>query len=44
MPQVLQKIRKVAKRERAGHSYATYAFGELLLVIVGILVSLQINN
>ena len=44
MLQLLQKIRNVAVAENRGHSYVIHAFGELLLVVVGILVALQINN
>ena len=44
MLQLLQKIRNVAVAENRGHGYAMYAIGELILVVVGILVALQINN
>jgi hypothetical protein len=42
--QLFQKIRNAAAPAHGGRNYAKYAFGELLLVVVGILIALQINN
>ena len=44
MLQLFQKIRNAALSEDGAGSYARYAFGELVLVVVGILVALQIDN
>jgi len=39
-----RKIRKQLASENKFQKYSRYAFGEILLVIVGILIALQINN
>ena len=44
MLQFLRKIRDRASSEDERRRYAKYAFGELFLVVVGILIALQINN
>lgn len=44
MFQFFQKIRNAALSGDGGRSYGRYAFGELILVVVGILIALQINN
>ena len=44
MLQFFQKIRRAAAPADGGRNYTRYAFGELLLVIMGILIALQINN
>ncbi len=39
-----RKIRKKLADENKPLKYARYAFGEILLVVIGILIALQINN
>jgi hypothetical protein len=41
---MFQKIRSELLSERRTRKYARYAIGELLLVVLGILIALQINN
>jgi hypothetical protein len=40
---ILRQLRRLELRKRSGQ-YFLYAFGEIVLVVVGILVALQINN
>ena len=40
----LRKIRKSTIHSGAARKYALYAFGEITLVVLGILIALQINN
>ena len=44
MIRLLRLFRKEALSDQKSHKYLRYAIGELLLVIVGILIALQINN
>lgn len=44
MQHFFRKIRNIASLKEGGRSYARYALGELVLVIAGILIALQINN
>ena len=44
MISLLRKIRKRLITEGSFSSYLLYAIGEILLVVVGILIALQINN
>ncbi len=39
-----RKIRKKLADENKFSKYARYAFGEIVLVVIGILIALQINN
>ena len=41
---VLRKIRKRLLRESKFKSYLLYSIGEILLVVIGILIALQVNN
>ncbi|MDA1259653.1 MAG: hypothetical protein O3A20_03435 [Planctomycetota bacterium] len=43
MPRIFRKLRADLFTERSG-KYLRYAIGELLLVVIGILIALQINN
>ncbi len=40
----IRKLRRVALTEGALGRYSAYAIGEIILVVVGILIALQINN
>ena len=40
----LRKIRKSLLNSGSGRKYLLYAFGEIFLVVVGILIALQVNN
>lgn len=44
MFQFFRKLRNATALGDQGRSYAKYAFGELVLVVVGILIALQISN
>lgn len=44
MNKFFRKIRLKSLKESKNISYAKYAFGEILLVVIGILLALQINN
>ena len=39
-----RKIRKQLANENKFQKYFRYAFGEILLVVIGILIALQVNN
>lgn len=40
---ILRQLRRLELRKRSGQ-YFLYAFGEIVLIVIGILVALQINN
>ncbi|UCD61312.1 MAG: hypothetical protein JSV59_01670, partial [Flavobacteriaceae bacterium] len=40
----LRKIRKKLAEDNQFFKYSRYAIGEIVLVVVGILIALQINN
>ncbi|HKK46781.1 MAG TPA: DUF6090 family protein [Balneolaceae bacterium] len=44
MPTIFKKIRRKLAEENKVKSYLLYAFGEILLVVIGILIALQVNN
>jgi hypothetical protein len=44
MLSVLRKLRGVLISFDSGKKYILYALGEILLVVIGILLALQINN
>lgn len=44
MLKVFQKIRKKLLKEGKLQNYLLYAFGEVLLIVIGILIALAINN
>ncbi len=44
MIQVFRKVRHQLVRQSKLRQYLLYAFGEVLLVVIGILIALQINN
>ncbi len=44
MPTILKKIRRKLAEENKVMSYLRYAFGEIILVVIGILIALQVNN
>ncbi|WP_445748338.1 DUF6090 family protein [Polaribacter sp.] len=44
MNKIFRKIRLKSLKESKNISYIKYAFGEILLVVIGILLALQINN
>ncbi|MFC2148492.1 hypothetical protein ACFLR9_07990 [Bacteroidota bacterium] len=39
-----RKIRKQLSNDNKPLKYMRYAFGEIVLVVIGILIALQINN
>jgi hypothetical protein len=44
MPRFFNRIRKQLAKENKFFQYSRYAIGEILLVVIGILIALQINN
>lgn len=44
MPSIFKRVRKKILGEGAARRYVLYAGGEILLVVIGILLALQINN
>lgn len=44
MIHAFRKIRKIFFRKKKFYNYLFYAFGEIILVVIGILIALQINN
>ncbi len=44
MPQIFKKIRRKLAEQNKVASYLRYATGEILLVVIGILIALQVNN
>jgi len=44
MTKFVQKIGQQMLAENKFGSYLIFAFGEILLVVIGILIALQINN
>src|SRR5210317_1500406 len=44
MPRFFNRIRKKLAKENKFFQYSRYAIGEILLVVIGILIALQINN
>jgi hypothetical protein len=44
MIKFFRKIRKNLIKERKTSKYFKYALGEIVLVVIGILIALQINN
>ena len=44
MPRFFNRIRKQLAKDNKFFQYSRYAFGEILLVVIGILIALQINN
>ncbi len=44
MFRIFRRIRSDVLSERQTRKYLFYSFGELLLVVIGILIALQINN
>ncbi|MFD2100413.1 DUF6090 family protein [Flagellimonas iocasae] len=44
MPKIFQKIRKTLLSENKFTNYLLYAIGEIVLVVIGILLALQINT
>ena len=44
MPAIFKKIRRKLAEENKVMSYLRYAFGEIILVVIGILIALQVNN
>ena len=44
MIQFFRKIRQTFLMEKKTSQYLKYALGEILLVVIGILIALQINN
>ena len=44
MPRLFNRIRKQLAKENKFFQYSRYAIGEILLVVIGILIALQIDN
>jgi hypothetical protein len=44
MPRFFNRIRKQLSKENKFFQYSRYAIGEILLVVIGILIALQVNN
>lgn len=44
MPKIFRNIRKQLASENKTAAYLRYALGEILLVVIGILIALQVNN
>lgn len=44
MPTLFRKIRKVLLSQNRFTKYLLYAIGEIVLVVLGILIALQVNN
>jgi len=44
MPRFFNRIRKQLAKENKFFQYSRYAIGEILLVVIGILIALQINT
>ena len=44
MPTIFRKIRRVLLTENKFSKYLLYALGEIVLVVIGILLALQINT
>lgn len=44
MPRFFNRIRKQLAKENRFFQYSRYAIGEILLVVIGILIALQVNN
>ena len=44
MPRFFNRIRKQLAKENKFFQYSRYAIGEILLVVIGILIALQIDN
>ncbi|MCA8975261.1 MAG: hypothetical protein KDC98_11095 [Planctomycetes bacterium] len=44
MLHLLRRLRRSLLQQKALRSYCLYALGEVLLVVIGILIALQINN
>ena len=44
MFKIFRKIRQNLLRENKVYRYLLYAIGEIILVVIGILIALQINN
>ena len=44
MLNIFRKIRQKLLQQNAAKRYLLYAFGEILLVVIGILIALQVNN
>ena len=44
MPRFFNRIRKQLAKENKFFQYSRYAVGEILLVVIGILIALQVNN
>ena len=44
MPRLFNRIRKQLAKDNKFFQYSRYAIGEILLVVIGILIALQINN
>ncbi len=44
MPAIFKKIRRKLAEENKVTGYLRYALGEILLVVIGILIALQVNN
>ena len=44
MPRFFNRIRKQLAKDNKFFQYSRYAIGEILLVVIGILIALQINN
>lgn len=44
MPTIFKNIRHQLTRQKKVKSYMLYAVGEIILVVIGILMALQVNN
>ena len=44
MPQIFKNIRRKLASENKTAAYLRYALGEIILVVIGILIALQVNN
>ena len=44
MPRFFNRIQKQLAKENKFFEYSRYAIGEILLVVIGILIALQIDN
>ncbi len=44
MPSIFKNIRRKLAAENKTAAYLRYAVGEILLVVIGILIALQVNN
>lgn len=44
MPTIFKKIRRKLAEENKIKGYLRYAFGEIVLIVIGILIALQVNN